>query len=325
MRRVRLTLICALTASVASGRARAEPSSEQAAAADHLFQEALELMRAADYATACPKLQKSLELDPATGTRMNLAFCYEATGRTASAWAQFNAVASEAKRSSPPRPDRVKTAQEHADALAPKLSYITLVVPPAARTAGLKLTVDGAEWLAGEALPADPGTRVIEATAPGFQTYRTEATVDADHPRFSVTLPPLEHLPSAPPATSAEPAPAAHAPGEDGASSMRTVGYVAVGGGVAAIAVGSVFAALALGKNAESKACGAKPSCTDSAYPQANTLAWVADVAIPVGVLAAGVGALLVLTSPRARSVPQSSVTFAPRWGGGQLAWMRSW
>jgi hypothetical protein len=341
MRAGLFTICCIGACAFAGGDARAEPTAEQAAAADRLFQEGLELMRAGDYATACPKLQKSLELDPGTGTRQNLGFCYEAVGRTASAWSQFNAVVSEARRSTPPRPDREKTAQQHADALFAKLSYLTLVVPPAARTPGLKLLVDGADWLPGEALPADPGTRTIEATAPGFRPFRTEATLDAEHPRVVVAVPALEPL--APvvvtaPAPAAVPSPGpATAPTAIGApsppagsSSQRTLGYVTAGLGVTSIAVGAVAGLLALEKNSDSRGCGAAPSCVDASYSSANTLAWVADVALPAGIVATGVGLYLVLTSPTSSaSAPprafQSGFRIAEHRGGAAVEWTGSW
>ena len=291
--------------------ASAAPTTEQIAAADHLFQEGLEAMPAGDYAKACPKLQKSLDLDPATGTKLNLAHCYEAVGRTASAWSLFNAVAAEARRASPPRPDRVKTAEEHAAALQGRLAYLTVVVPAPA-PAGLAVTVDGVTWLVGEALPADPGPRALEATAPGKLPVRSEIVV-GEGARVTFTIPPLADAPAAPPPP---PPPSPRAPEGGGGSRGPGVALVAVG--VASLATGAVFGALALSKNAESEQCGRDPQCTrDTAYPTANTFAWVADVTIPVGIIAGGLGAYFLLT----RTPGGATVAVGPRGVGWSQPW----
>ncbi len=314
LRRSAKAILVGIVLACAAPAAWATPTTEQVAAADHLFQEGLEAMRVGEYAKACPKLQKSLDLDPATGTKLNLAHCYEALGRTASAWSLFNAVAAEAKHATPPRPDRVKTAEEHAAALQSRLAYLTVMVPPPVPS-GLSVTVDGVTWLVGEALPADPGVRALEVTAPGKTPARAEMTV-GDGARVTFTVPPLADLPRSPTPPKA-PSPPARA-----SEGSRVPGFVLVGVGAASLATGAVFGALALSKNADSERCGQDPQCTrDAAYPTANTFAWVANVTIPVGIVAGGIGAYLLLTSRG--SSDGASVAVGPH--GGELGWRRSW
>src|SRR5262249_32863712 len=62
-----------------------QPSSNQTAA-QALFDEGMKLADAKNYKDACPKLQQSANYDPAWGTLVNLADCYEKNGQSASAW-----------------------------------------------------------------------------------------------------------------------------------------------------------------------------------------------------------------------------------------------
>ncbi|MBL8609847.1 MAG: hypothetical protein JNL38_21110 [Myxococcales bacterium] len=314
-RLLNLKSLCAALALAA--RADDEPTTEQAAAADHLFSEGLALMRARDFEAACPKLEKSLALDPGTGTKLNLALCYEALGRTASAWTLFNAVASEARRATPPRADRVKTATEHAAALQPSLSYLTVKLSSPAP--GATISVDGAAWVAGEEVPIDPGSRRIEVSAPGHERAASSVVVQAGGARVVVEVPPLTKTPPAAPAPAPAPLPLPVAPAptaREESGMRRPLGLGLAGTGVVSAGVGAVFGALALGQNEASKRCGADPACTrDEGYPKANTYAWVANVTIPVGVVLTAIGAYLVLTSGRAPEPRRAAM------GPGGVSW----
>src|SRR5687768_6154338 len=68
------------------------------ATAEALFAEGRRLMSSGDFKTACPKFAASQKLDPGLGTSLNLADCYEKSGKTASAWAEFRDAAAAAHR-----------------------------------------------------------------------------------------------------------------------------------------------------------------------------------------------------------------------------------
>src|SRR5207245_4895145 len=79
-------------------------------------------------AEACPKFAESNRLDAGIGTMLYLADCYEKSGQTASAWAQFREVASLAARQGDPRE---KIARERVARLEPKLSKLSVSVSAA--------------------------------------------------------------------------------------------------------------------------------------------------------------------------------------------------
>ena len=93
-------------------------TASRAAARDRLAQ----LMAKEQYGEACPKLEESQRLQPAGGTQMFLALCHEGEGKTATAWTDFNAALSAARRDH--RADREKVAREHLSALEPKLTAL---------------------------------------------------------------------------------------------------------------------------------------------------------------------------------------------------------
>src|SRR4051812_16021606 len=112
-------------------------------------------MAAGSFDIACARFRDSDKLDPAVGTRFNLADCEERRGRVATAWSLFRGVLSELAQDD----DRRPIAQQRANALEPRMPYLTLTrtaeTPPGAR-----VRVDGVELGEGSfgvPLPMDPG------------------------------------------------------------------------------------------------------------------------------------------------------------------------
>ena len=119
-------------------RAYAQGAGKQAAA-QVLFEDAKKLMAKGDYAAACQKFADSQQDDPAPGTQYNLADCYEKNGQTASAWATFKSAAASYRAHN--RADWEAKARDRAKTLEPKLSKLTLVVPP--DVTGIEVRRDG--------------------------------------------------------------------------------------------------------------------------------------------------------------------------------------
>ena len=89
MRQILRSLVGCLTATLLllTSPVHAQRAAADKAAAEALFDEALELMQQKRYAEACPKLEQSQRVDAGIGTLLYLGECYEKLGRTASAWA----------------------------------------------------------------------------------------------------------------------------------------------------------------------------------------------------------------------------------------------
>src|SRR5882724_1612678 len=122
------------------GTARAQ--SGDSAVAQALFDRAKQLIAKGHAAEACPKLEESQRLEPRSGTLINLASCYEQTGRLASAWSKYVEATTSAKESG--NSGREAVARQHAAALAPRLSKLTITVAPTLKNlSGFEVTRDG--------------------------------------------------------------------------------------------------------------------------------------------------------------------------------------
>ena len=298
--RVALAALGALVvASAFTGRAAAQPAAGDAAMAETLFEDAKKLMASGDYRAACPKLAESNRLDPGTGTLTALALCHEQLGQTATAWAEFIDVITQAQQTG--RPDREKFARQHVASLEPRLSRLTITVADdTGRLADVAIRRDGVAvgapaW--GVAAPIDPGEHVIEAGAPGHKPWSDRITIDAAGQVQTVAVPSLDPLPvvsEAPPQVEGPPAPPP-------SNARRTIAFAVAGGGAAALAVGSYFGIQALSKSADAKRLCSPSSCSNASAVQINddakTSARLADVFLGVGIAAAGVSTYLFFTS----------------------------
>lgn len=294
--------------------------------AEELFRRAKALMAEDKHGEACPLLEESQRLDPQMGTLLNLAICHESTGRLASAWGEFRAVEQQARAAH--RDDRVKLARERAASLEPRLSRVEIVVSDEARVAGLVVRVDGEEK--GEPLwsgfAVDPGTRTVEISAPGKKTASLSVTVDEEGAVVPVVLPTLEDEPAA----GLTPDDGVHKGPRDDAyaanRSRRTAGLVVGGIGVATMAAGGVFGVLAVVQHSDAVAACPQPCvagseaarAADGGTDRALVFANVANVVLPIGLVAAVVGGYFFLGAGPTKPGVRASV--APRPGGAALA-----
>lgn len=320
-----LPLALAATVALAAAPLHAQTADDRAAA-ESLFDRARALAKAGKHADACPLYAESLKLDPAVGTMLHLADCHEQVGRTASAWVGFREAAAAAKAAG--QADRVRMAEQRAQALEPRLSRLNISVAPDARLPGLVVKRDGAvvsPTLLSTGVPVDPGPREITAEAPGRVPWKLRMIVGASG-ESSVVVPLLDVEPVAgaavpppaasataplPPTTSAAPVTPAASPQDTTSSTgRRTAGFALAGAGL-------VFtgASVLVGLSAKSKYgtteghCDASNRCDESGLDiqrSARARANVGTALFGVGLLAGGAAAYLLLTP--SKSSPQVGV-----------------
>ncbi|MEP7121461.1 MAG: hypothetical protein ABJE95_11145 [Byssovorax sp.] len=312
--------------------ARAADSAEARAAAQVLFDQGKDLVKAGKFAEACPKFEESQRLDPRIGTQFNLADCFEHIGRTASAWTNFVDVAASTKAAG--QADREQVVRARVAVLERKLSRVTVKVDGASTT-GLHVTRDGTEIgqaLWGTPVPIDPGEHKIEATAPGKIAWKSTFTVGATSSTSSVSVPALADDPAAFKAPDGDhtaplvgPVTAPPGPGPDqvppgSGTGQRVAGGVLGGVGIAGIVVGSIFGTTAKSRLDESRAqCRTATLCTQAGLDLVNQAKSAATVST-IGIVAGGallVGGLVVfLTAPSGAPKPPSA-RFVPLLGPG--------
>ncbi len=289
--------------------------------AQTLFDDAMKLMEAGNFAEACPKLAESQKLDPGGGTLFNLAKCREKEGKLASAWSAYDAAVSQSIKDG--RKERETAARERLAAIAPMLAKVTIVVPPTIVVDGFALTLDGASvprvaW--GLETPIDVGVHTVIATAPHKVTWKRNFEVKKDGDKASIRVTPLD---DAPEEAAPQPVITVTAPLPPPMTKDTTAAWIVGGAGLAALVTGSVFGAVVLAKKSDSdNACVG--GCTQQgvdAMNQAQSLAWVSDVAIGVGVVGVALSAILFLTAKphaktSARLVPIIAPMIGPNGGG---------
>jgi hypothetical protein len=290
--------------------ARAEPSAGDRALATALFEEGRTLMSAGRTAEACPKLEESHRLDPSGGTILNLALCHEQQGMLARSWSEYHEAIAFAVREG--RSDREQVAEEHAQALAPRLSKLTIVVSETARVDGLRIERDGRElghasW--STAMPVDGGEHIVRATAPGKVPFSATLVIGTESDARTVEVPPFVAavVPPAPAIASVTPpAPLLIAPPSPitnvvrGGATRRRVGWAIGAAGLAQLGAAGYFGLQAFRKHADSNSACPNGECTMPGVDLNNQSGRAADISTVLfitGLATAATGVYLLWTS----------------------------
>lgn len=283
----------------------AESPPEDRALATMLFHEGRALMLEGRTAEACQKLEESQRLHAAGGTILNLALCHEQEGRLARSWGEFNDALAVARRDG--RRDREVEATNHIRDLEPRLSRLTIVVPPAAEVPGLTIERDGHEigraaW--STPIPVDGGEHVVRATATGREPFVAIIVIGKESDARTVEITvlatpvPVVRAPAAPaPAAVATPQAAVFTPAR-----LRLAGIAAAGAGVVLLGTAGYALAKALSaKDASNSDCFVD-GCDDSGLQQRNEAVSRGNLATILGVsgvVLVGAGAVLFYAGRR--------------------------
>jgi hypothetical protein len=307
-------------------RAGAQPdAAAQKALATKLFNEGKVLMTGGQIAEACARLEESQRLDPAPGTLLNLAFCHEKLGKTATAWAEYCDARVAAQRDG--RDDRVAFADEHARTLEPQLSHLTISVPAEADLPDLLIRRDGSvvprsAWAT--PLPIDPGDHLVEASAGGRVTRRTHLSIGsaadtADFVLARLDPAPVDAIARVPVTPSGDQRPPDKAQPSGG---RRWAAVALAAGGALSMGAGAYFGLRAMDLRKQSDPWCPFGSCTARGAALNNSASLAADlsdIGFAIGVASLAAAGYLAVTARRA---PTSTMTTAmivamPAVGGG--------
>lgn len=310
-----LALISGLSVLAVTGRANAQDQqAENVAAARSLGIQGVQLADAGKCPEAIEKLSRAESLYHAPTILGRLGECQVAVGQIVLGTENLNRVVREQLPANAPK--AFKSAQERAakvlETALPRIAHLTVIIEPA--DAKASVTVGGSPVpgaLIGVERPTDPGKREVVATAPGFLEAKTEVEL-AEGARQAVTLKLLPDpnaatvAPVAPPAP--PPATPEQPPQEQASGGDKTLSYVMLGVGGVGIAVGAITGSMALGKKngldcPENRCSGAEGDELDSA----NTLALVSTIGFGVGLAAATVGVVLLVTSGDGKEAPRTA------------------
>jgi tetratricopeptide (TPR) repeat protein len=269
------------------------------ARADTLFEEGRGYLQRKEYKLACTAFEQSQQAEPAIGTQLNIALCYEEWGKLAAAYKAYVEAENEAKAK---KDTREKVAHKKVTELEPKLSRLRVSIPPSADPYAIFLFDEkemSREDLVEEQL-IDAGKHTVEVRSAGSPPKVTTIEITAGE-RKSVEIElPAPMVVTPPPNTGGGIAPATTVVRPRNKAKLYA-GIGLMGGGAIAVGVASYVAVIARSDYNDAIAmCPANKCTTRGAYEttqdarsRANTMTIVGGI----GVAMVGAGVFLFLTS----------------------------
>jgi hypothetical protein len=301
--------------------ARAEP----APAAEALFQAGRDAARQGRHAEACAKFSESQRLEPALGTRLNLALCEEELGHLAEAWALFRALSLALPRND----ERMALVESHARALAARVPTLVLRAgapfPAGARVEVAGLSVTPSAF--GVAIPLNPSRLSLRVFAPGFETRVYELVLAEGQKAELLVEPGAKQGEPASRPTRREPPPPPPPALPASNQALRVSGVIGLGLAGSAL-LGSLMAGYVAMRNQHTmeEECDASRACSEAGLSAARsgerfaTLA-TASFALSVAFAAGGTTLLLVASRPTPHtgsgpgsSAPQLAASLQGSW-----------
>jgi hypothetical protein len=299
----------------------AQPSDDDRATARRLAIEGNAALEQKDYASAADKFGRADALFHAPTLLLGFARAQAGLGKLVSAHESYQRIVREgAPDGSKIFVDAVDDAKKELAALEPRVPWVTIQVTGAPEPA---VTLDGAPLSAaslGVKRAIDPGSHALRATANGFiPAERTFAMREGQTEIIALALQADSAAPAPGGAAHSTPAQADTAPTADDASTLRTLGVVAMVVGGVGLVGGAVTGGLAisehslLDRDCDGREC---PPERQSTLDNFRTLATISTVGfIAGGVCVAGGVTLLVLAS---RAEP-AKTGFVPYVGPGNI------
>jgi hypothetical protein len=307
---------------------RATPARAQGPAAEALFEDGRKALAAGDLETACARFRASDQIDPAPGTKANLAECEEKRGKVATAW-ELSQTALSKLPEGDPRAAILKQRIAKLEARLPRIVLNLAAGAPPDTTVRDGETALGAGTF-GVALPLDPGVHHLLVSAPGRAAKTVDVTL-AEGATETVEIEPgppearpvEKHAGVTPPPPRPEP-PAAASPGP----------WIVGGIGLAALVVGGVSGIVVLLEHGATPAsCNATTrTCASSADVSAgNTASNIGSAVAPLTTVGLVLGAAglaaggIWLGVQRRGNKPGASLGLGPVAGGAAWHVGASW
>lgn len=334
-------MLVAISIAAAPFVAFAGPSLDDKATARELAKEGIAAEQKGDCATAIDRLERAESLYHAPPHLQFLGRCYAKTGRLVDATETYRKLTLETLPANAPPAfkEAITEAQTELPKIEPRLARLTLKT--AEKYDGFVAEVDGKAWpSAALDVPRviDPGKHTVRARATGHKT--NEQSVDIGEGKsdsITITLEKGEDSGGVPPIASASasttasattaPTPSTSTTSDNPrhSSTVKTVGFVTLGVGVAALIGGGVTGYLATSKfNKLEKDCPDRKNCGASDLDQRTssikTLATTTNILLIGGGVLAAAGLTMVLLAPSGRSgSPAVSLQFSPVPSGGHV------
>lgn len=330
----RALLILPLTLTLAAPAFASEPTeAEKRTMAEAIFVRASTALAGREYAVACPGLEEVVRLQPnGIGARITLGDCYAASGRLASAHASYAQAGSMASIAG--QPERAEVALAKAALLEPRLSKLTVKVPPeVASLPGLTIlrgSLAVTPSVFNLPMAVDGGRYTVAAAADGRPPFTATVDVEAEggskevEIQLGAPLGAAQAPAAASTLTSDQPAPSAMPP-------MRVAGIVVGSIGLAIAGVGVGLGVHGLGKSDDAtaafEAAQTEPEAAAARdeHAAAGSMLTAGWVMTGVGAAAAVAGVVLIAVAPSESEPKQAAPSLHIRASAGRLLVTGAW